>query len=129
MCQMLDDWFARFKCTASLDSNRPAMGRLDPQPKEPLFTVETKTALLNCKEKSHYLQDPLPLEQMYEVISPNPKSSHGLNEYLSRRGESNLESFHLLLAHFGNSGMRESLADNLILTKTARYNLSVRHKL
>jgi hypothetical protein len=93
MCQMLDDWFARFKCTASSDSNRPAMGRLDPQSKnEPLFTVETKTALLNCNKKSHYLQDPLPLEQMYEVISPNPNSSHGLNEYLSRRGESNLES-------------------------------------
>jgi hypothetical protein len=41
----------------------------------------------------------------------------------------NLESFHLMLAHFGNSGMRDSLADNLNLTGTAWYNLSIRYKL
>lgn len=36
---------------------------------------------------------------------------------------------HLTLAHFGNCGMRSSLADNLNLTGTARYNLSIQHKL
>ena len=43
--------------------------------------------------------------------------------------ESSLESFHLMLAHFGNIGMRESLADNLNLTGTARSNLTIRHRL
>jgi len=33
-----------------------------------------------------------------------------------------------MLAHFGNCGMRTSLADNLNLTGTARHNVSTRHK-
>jgi hypothetical protein len=125
----LDQWFARFKCSASDNSPLPALGRPDPISGDSLFTNETKDAVRNCKEKCQYLQDPLPLDQMYDVIRPNPNSPHGLNEYMSRRGESNLESFHLMLAHFGNTGMRESLADNLNLTGTARYNLHVRFKL
>lgn len=129
MRQRLEDWFGRFKCSATEGSITPALGRLDPTTKETLFTADTKTAIINCKEKAEYLQDPLPIDQMYHVIMPNPNSSHGLKEYLSRRGESNLESFHLSLAHFGNSGMRDSLADNLNLTGTARHNLTIRHKL
>lgn len=128
MRERLEAWFARFKCSAS-EGSREALGRLDPLSNEPLFTSETKVAILNCKDKAEYLQDPLPLDQMYHVIMPNPNSPHGLKEYLSRRGESNLESFHLNLAHFGNSGMRESLADNLNLTGTARHNLGIRYRL
>jgi hypothetical protein len=129
MQSMLDDWFDRFKCsTSSENARRPALGRLDPITQQTLFTPETRTAWTNCKEKAEYLQDPLPLDQMYVSIAPNPNSSHGLTEYLSRRGESSLESFHLLLAHFGNCGMKDSLADNLNLTGTARYNLMIRHK-
>jgi len=124
-----DQWFARFKCTASEGSSLPAQRRLDPMSREPLFTTETKSAILNCKEKYMHLQDPLPLNEMYDVIIPSQSSPHGLKEYLSRRGESNLESFHLMLSHFGNTGMRESLADNLNLTGTACYNLHVRLKL
>ena len=118
MRDRLDEWHSRFKCSAS-EGSAPALGRLDPITKEPLFTAETKTVVGNCKDKCQYLQDPLPLDEMYDVIEPNPNSPHGLKEYLSRRGESNLESFHLMLAHFGNTGMRESLADNLNLTGTA----------
>jgi len=124
----LDQWHARFKCSAS-EGSSPACGRLDPVSKEPLFTAETKTVLMNCKEKCQCLQDPLTLDQMYDIIHPNPNSPHGLKQYLSRCGESNLESFHLMLAHFGNTGMRESLADNLNLTGTARHNLSIRYTL
>jgi len=126
--EMLDDWFDRFKCSSST-ATRPARGRLDPLTGETLFTPETREAVLNCKEKACYLQDPLPLDQMYRVITPSPNSTHGLNEYLSRRGESSLESFHLMLAHFGNCGMRTTLADNLNLTGTARHNLVIRHKM
>ena len=124
---MLDAWFERFKCSAS-DGARPAGGRRDPFTGETLFTAETKDAIRMAKVNAKYLQDPLPLDQMYSVIQPNPNSPHGLKEYLSRRGESSLESFHLMLAHFGNCGMRTSLADNLNLTGTARHNLAIRHK-
>jgi len=125
---MLDDWFDRFKCSSSSDASRPARGRCDPVTGETLFSSDTKAAVQNCKEKASFMQDPLPLEQMYDVILPSPNSPHQLKEHMSRRGESCLESFHLMLAHFGDCGMRASLADNLNLTGTARYNLSMRHR-
>ena len=119
MCSMLDDWFDSFKCTSS-DESRPARGRKDPITHETLFSSETKEAANECKKKAACLQDPLPLEQMHDVIPPSPNSPHQLNECLSRRGESCLESFHLMLAHFGNCGVRTSLADNLNLTGTTQ---------
>jgi hypothetical protein len=106
-----------------------ALGRLDPVNQQTLFTMDTKPALLNCIDKVEHLQDPLPLDEMYAIILPNPNSPHGLREYLSRRGESSLEAFHFMLAHFANNGMRTTLADNLNLTGTARFNLSIRRKL
>jgi len=121
MRAMLDDWFDRYKCSTT-NPDRPARGRLDPLTGETLFTADTKDTLKNCKDKAQCLQDPLPLDHMYAVITPSPNSAHGLNECLSRRGESSLESFPLTLAHFGNCGMRTTLADNLNLTGTARYN-------
>ena len=129
MRAMLEGWFNRYKCSSSDPVNRPAGGRRDPNTEQTLFTEETRDAWLNCKDKAEYLQDPLPLDEMYYVIPPNPNSPHQLNEYISRRGESSLESFHGLLAHFANCGMRSSLADNLNLTGTARYNLGIRMKL
>ena len=128
MCSMLDDWFHQFKCTASEDS-RPARGRYDPFNGETLFSSETKEAIKNAKVNAAHLQDPLPLHQMCLVIQPSPNSQHQLPECISRRGESSLESFHLMLAHFGNCGMRTSLADNLNLTGTARHNLAIRQKI
>jgi len=128
MCSMLDDWFDRFKCTAS-EGSRAARGRRDPRTGDTLFTSDTKDAIRLAKVNAKHLRDPLPLEQMYFVIQPNPNAEHQLKEHLSRRGESSLESFHLMLAHFGNCGMRTTLADNLNLTGTARHNLTIRHKL
>lgn len=83
MRKRLEGWFGRFKCSASKDSNAPALGRLDPTTEETLFTSETKTAIVNCKEKAEFLQDPLRLDQMCHVIVPNPNSSHGPKECLS----------------------------------------------
>jgi len=127
MVQRLDYCFCKYKVTAS-DDSRPARGRLDPSHGIPLFTPETKTAVDNCKEKATYLTDPKPLEEMHFPIPPNPNSRHNLTEYLSKRGESKLESFHDCLANFANSGMRDTLADNLHLAGTAQYNLAIRHK-
>ncbi len=66
---------------------------------------------------------------MYYEIKPPANSPHQLSEWLSRRGESTLEAFHNMLAHFGNCGMKPSLADNLNLTGTARHNVTIRHKM
>ena len=128
MMERLDEWFCRFKVTATDPDTRPAYGRLDPIHQCTLFTPATKEAVINCKEKACFLEDPLPLNEMYDEILPGPNSKHNLIEYLSKRGESKLESFHDRFAHFANSGMRDSLADNLNLCGTARYNLSIRHK-
>jgi len=128
ICERLDDWFVQFKVTAS-EGSRPALGRLDPVTKEPLFASETKEAVANDKLKAQRLQDPLPLDCMCSVTAPNPNSGHGLPEHLSHRGESNLEAFHLMLAHLSNNGMRETLADDLNPTGTARHNLTIRHKI
>ena len=80
MTQLIDDWFVRYKVTASPGS-RPAQGRLDPRTKVPLFTEDTRPAVENCKEKAWYLSDPLPLEQMYHVVPANPNSQHKLPQY------------------------------------------------
>ena len=127
MIQRIDDWFCKYKVTAS-PAARPAGGRLDPRHQVPSFTPETKSAVENCKEKAHHLADPMTIDQMYDKILPHPNSKHQLIEYISKRGESKLESFHDMLAHFANSGMRDTLSDNLHLAGTARYNLSIRHK-
>lgn len=123
----LDDWFAKYKVVAT-EGSRPAGGRLDPVHLCPLFTPETKEAVGNCKEKAQFLSDPLPIGEMYDCIQPNPNSRHSLVEFLSKRGESKLESFHDRASHFANSGMRQTLADNLNLMGTARHNLQIRHK-
>jgi len=127
MIQRLDDWFCKHKVTAS-ENARLAGGRLDPFHNIPLFTPDTKPAVENCKEKAIHLADPMNIEQMYDKMPPNPNSKHQLTECVSKRGESKLESFHNRLAHCANSGMRNSLSDNLHLAGTARHNLGIRHK-
>jgi len=97
MCSMMDDWFNQFKCSSSDPLAWPARGRKDPISGNTLFSVDTKNMVEECKKKSMYLQDPLPLDQMYDIIHPSPNAAHQLKEYLSRRGESCLESFHLML--------------------------------
>jgi len=128
IAQNLDNWFCKHKVTSSDPVNKPAHGRLDPLRIMSLFTEETKSAVENCKEKAQHLSDPRPLEEMCDMILPNPNSKHQLTEFLSKRGESKLESFHDRLAHFANCGMRERLADNLNLAGTAKFNIAMRHK-
>jgi len=126
--QNLDDWFCKYKVTSSDPVNKPAGGRLDPMRMITLFTEDAKLAVDACKEKAKHLSDPLPLEQMYDKMLPNPNSTHQLTEFLSKRGESKLEACHDRLAHFANCGMRNRLADNLNLAGTARFNIAMRHK-
>ena len=81
MTQLLDDWFVRFKVSAS-DGAREAQGRVDPRAQQSLFTAETKGAIIECKKKARFLSDPLPLSDMYHVIAPNPNAAHKLPQYL-----------------------------------------------
>mgnify|MGYP007080396730 CR=1 FL=1 len=62
---MLDDWFCKYKVTAT-NPDKPACGRLDPVRLVPLFTEDTKAAVENCKEKAQHLSDPLPMDQMHQ---------------------------------------------------------------
>ena len=110
------------------DPSKPAQGRLDPIRMTPLLTVDTKTAVANCKDKAQHLSDPMPLQDMYDMMLPNPNSTHQLTEFLSKRGESKPEAFHDRLAHFANCGMRNRLAHNLKLAGTARFNIAIRQK-
>jgi hypothetical protein len=59
---------------------------------------------------------------MYKQIEATPCSKHGLCKWVAEKGESSLEKFHHLLAHFANQGMRRELSDSLGLRGTARYN-------
>ena len=126
MIQRLDDWFCRFKCAAS-EGQPEARGRLDPRTLQPLFTPETKDAVMNCQKNADCIFDPLPLQDMCYEIKASPRSKHGLSMFISKRPESKLESFHDNLAHFGNCGMRDSLCDSFNLCGTVRYNLRIRH--
>jgi len=118
MQQLLGDWFDRFKCSTSVVTH-PARSRLDPLAGDTLFTSETKEAVLNCKEKACHLQDPLPLDQMYQEMPPGPNSSE--------KRQIITGILPSMLAHFGNCGMKTMSADNLNLTGTARHNLAMRH--
>lgn len=124
---MLSDWHTTYKVNESPDA-RPAQGRLDPKTKDTLFTKEMKDKLELAKESARYIQDP-ENTTMYIEVPPKQNSRHGLSEWISLRGESKLESFHDILAHFANCGMRESVADALNLCGTARWNRKIRYKL
>jgi hypothetical protein len=62
---------------------------------------------------------------MYKQLEATPFSKHGLCTWIAEKDESSLESFHHLLAHFANMGMRRQLADSLGLQGTVRYNLKL----
>jgi hypothetical protein len=65
---------------------------------------------------------------MYQKIPPGKRSTHGLSKWKCTRPESPLEKFHELLAHFGNSGMNQGLADTLTLGGTTEFNCKMRWK-
>ena len=127
--QNLTQWFAKYKCSASEESELAAEGEYDLKTGKTLFTSETKSAVENCKRNAQYLQDNRPIEEMYREVKAGPKSKHGLSVWLSFRGESKLEYWHDNFAHFGNSGMNRELCDSLNLCGTAKYNLAIRHKI
>jgi hypothetical protein len=113
--------------TAS-EGQPPAEGRRDPKTKQPLFTPITKDAIRNAKEKAIHVQDPLPFDQMYAGSKPGAGAKHNCLTYYSQRGDSLLEVWHLLCQHYGNIGMREDVANALMLRGTAWHNVTVRFK-
>jgi hypothetical protein len=126
--QNLSEWWTEFKVNAS-EGQLQGKGRLDPTTGKKLFTPETKTAFDEQMIKCQFLGDVIPSSDLYTKIPSGPRSTHGLSEYISHRGESNLESFHSLLANYGNSNTNPALADVLHLEGTATHNVKIRHKL
>ena len=124
----LEQFKNKYKVSAS-DNKWPGQGKLDPVTNQPLFTPETHDALENCKEKPKHFANPLPNDQMYHEMPPNPNAKHGHSERISYPGESKLESWHENLVHLKYCGMGESTAYNLNLYGTARYSLRIQHKL
>jgi hypothetical protein len=55
---------------------------------------------------------------MYKQLEATPFSKHGLCKWIAEKGESSLESFHHLLAHFANMGMRRALDFGALLATT-----------
>jgi hypothetical protein len=126
--QNLSEWWMEFKTHAS-EGQLEGRGRLDPTTGKKLFTPETKIAFDEQVIKCQFIGDVLPTSDLYTAIPPGPRSTHGLYEYISHRGESNLESFHLFLANFGNTNTNPALADVLHLEGTATHNVKRRYKL
>lgn len=91
-----------------------------------IFMPGARAALRAGYESAQYLADIL--GNMYNKLERTPFSKHGLSKWVATRGESSLEKFHHLLAHFGSMGMRRELADSLGFRGTCRYNLKLEWK-
>ena len=124
-------WWDRYKNTSSDPLNRPAGGREDPDSGKNLFTMQTKSVYEESLKKCEYLQDTLPLDEMYREELPTERQAknHNLSTYHCKRGESLLEGFHDALANFANLGMGTELADSLHHVGMARHNVERRWKL
>ena len=93
-----------------------------------IFTGTTVDAVERQKENVKYVLDTNDPSPYVEVIAPIG-ATHHLSTWKCTRPESHLEKFHEKVAHFGNGGMREELADALILRGTALHNLKCRHEI
>ena len=122
--QNLEGWWVKYKTTASADKME-GQGVRDPVYSTTLFTAETKNAFEECKKKARELPDKIDAP-VYLEKTPPPRSKHKISVKQSLRGESNLESFHLLLSGYANNGMRHSTADCYTLSGIGTHNCNRR---
>ena len=66
-------------------------------------------------ESCEHLTDKIPFEKVYHKHNPPPGAKHCLPTYRAHQGESNLESMHHSLAHYGNTNMQPVYADMFML--------------
>jgi hypothetical protein len=125
----LTDWYARYKASKSEGSKLPAEGQRSERDGTSLFTPETYTAFHAGLESCEHLPDKIPFEKVYRKHNPPPGAKHGLPTYRAHRGESNLESMHHSLAHYGNTNMRPAFADMFMLLGLTRFNCQARERL
>ena len=93
-----------------------------------VFLPDARAAVQLMKENVEHI--PVMIEDAYREIRPTGgRSKHNLVRYVAEKGESSLEQFHHLLAHFGNMGTRRTITDSLCLRGTARHNLKMWTKL
>ena len=123
----LDIWFCEYKATAS-SGKAAAGGQRDPVYDVTLFTPETKLAVEAGKKTAEHVPDKIPRADIYRKVGAAPRTKHGLPQYRSQRGESNLECMHGLMQHFANTGMRASLSDTINIDGIASFNCRAREK-
>jgi hypothetical protein len=121
---LLQQFWDECKVTGS-DGCPPGNGELDNG--KSVFFPEARAAVQLMKENVAHI--PVMIEDAYCEIRPTVRSKHSLVRYVAEKGESSLEQFHHLLAHFGNMGTRRTITDSLCLRGTARYNLKLWMKL
>ena len=82
----------------------------------------------NRKTRCSMFSD-IPIEgyKYYDEVKAGPGSKTGLSKWMSCRLESILEKSHGRMAHYGNIGMREQLADALIMRGISEDNCKTRH--
>ena len=98
----------------------------------PIFTLDSKLAFENCIEKTEGVVDVVGIDTLFERIPPSRNAVCRLPKWINNRGtESKLEKAHHSLAHYGNGGMTNGLADSLNFAGVSLYNLSIwyRHQL
>jgi len=94
-----------------------------------LFTPETHPVVEEQYKKCKYLEDVLPVSEMYLETKPTDRMRHNLTHKRSCRGESHVESSQGQQQHYGNNGMGAKTADDHILRGHARANVRIRAKL
>ena len=85
----------------------------------------TKEQIKKLSSKDDLISDPTDVA-MYVPVPPGKRSTHQLTSWKCNRPESGLEYFHLLLAHYGNTGMNILKADTLTLGGICEYNARAR---
>ena len=121
----LQEFWDDCKVTGS-EGRLPGNGELDNG--KSVFLPDARAAVQLMKENVEHI--PVMIEDAYREIRPTGgRSKHNLVRYVAEKGESSLEQFHHLLAHFGNMGTRRTITDSLCLRGTARHNLKMWTKL
>ena len=94
-----------------------------------ILTKRSTDVIEEQKDKVQYVSD-IPIEgyKYYDEVKAGPGSKTGLSTWMSRRLESILEKSHGRMAHYGNIGMREQLADALIMRGISEDNCKTRHQ-
>ena len=112
----LETWTSKFKDKRDNQGRKAFTAR----------TLEvTAEQVRKFKTKLDLISDPEDVP-MYQLIPPGKRSTHQLPKYSCDQPESLLEHFHCFMAHYGNTGMSDRLAQTLTMGGTCEHNVKQR---